>query len=658
MAYRIFRSGDVDGFFGLFIDNLLQLMLVAVLGHAVAGLPVDLITHRILPAAALSILVGNLYYSWQAIRLAKASGRVDVTALPYGINTPSLLAYLFLIMGPIYQETKDPNLVWQVGIFACLMSGVLETVGSFLGEWLRRHTPRAALLASLAGIALTFIALGFIFQIFASPALAVVPMMLILLAYAGRRRMPFGLPGGLVAVLVGTGIAWGLRALGYDLFTPVNHEYQFGLHPPIPAPKEFFALISSPWGWRHMAIIFPMALFNLIGSLQNLESASAAGDDYPTRPCLLANGFLSILAAFFGSAFPTTIYIGHPAWKSMGARTGYSILNGIVITLLCLFGGITLVLNYIPLEVTLGILLWIGIIMTSQAYQEVPRQHALAVSVGLIPALAAYALFLIETALGKAGSSLFEAAPKFGSDLYIHGVLSLSQGFLLSSMVLASIVVFLIERDFARAALWTAVAAALSFTGLIHAYQLAPSGVQNSFGYLQAPGFGFSYAASALVFALYGIKASQYHFVTHWKIRGRVGMIYEILSDGKNYPQWWKPAYLACREVGKHRIEALVRAKLPYTLKFTTELVHENPKREIELRSVGELQGRGIWKFAQVGEWTEIEFTWDVEATKPIVRYLSFLVKPIFIWNHNWVMETGGVALQKEVNRRLTSDTA
>ena len=170
MSYRIFRSGDVDGFFGLFIDNLLQLMLVAVLGHAVAGLPLDLITHRILPAAALSILMGNLYYSWQAIRLAKASGRDDVTALPYGINTPSLLAFLFLIMGPIYQETKDPNLVWQAGIFACLMSGVLETAGAFLGEWLRRHTPRAALLASLAGIALTFIALGFIFQIFASPA--------------------------------------------------------------------------------------------------------------------------------------------------------------------------------------------------------------------------------------------------------------------------------------------------------------------------------------------------------------------------------------------------------------------------------------------------------------------------------------------------------
>src|SRR5262245_27845174 len=122
MKPKLIVAGDIDGFFGLFIDNLLQLMLIAVLSHTVAGLPTDLITHRILPGAALSILLGNLFYSWQAFRLAKRTGRQDVTALPYGINTPSLIAFILLIMGPIYQETKNPTLVWQAGLFACLMS--------------------------------------------------------------------------------------------------------------------------------------------------------------------------------------------------------------------------------------------------------------------------------------------------------------------------------------------------------------------------------------------------------------------------------------------------------------------------------------------------------------------------------------------------------
>jgi AGZA family xanthine/uracil permease-like MFS transporter len=248
-----------------------------------------------------------------------------------------------------------------------------------------------------------------------------------------------------------------------------------------------------------MAVIFPMALFNLIGSLQNLESAEAAGDSYPTRRSLLANGSLSILAAFLGSPFPTTIYIGHPAWKAMGARIGYSILNGTVITLLCLFGGITLILKVVPLEATLGILLWIGIIITSQAFQEVPKKHALAVSLGLIPSLAAWTLMVVETSLRISGSSLLDAAPKFGNDLFIQGVIALNQGFLLSSMILASILVFILERDFLKAALWLMAAALFSSVGLIHAYDLTAMGVQNKFGFFAAPGFALMYGMGGIV---------------------------------------------------------------------------------------------------------------------------------------------------------------
>jgi AGZA family xanthine/uracil permease-like MFS transporter len=504
-----FVRGDIDGFFGLFIDNLLQLMVIALLCRSVCGLPSELITSRILPGAAVSILIGNLFYAWQARQLMRKTGRSDVTALPYGINTPSLFAYMFLIMGPIYQETGNPTLVWQVGLFACLMSGLMETAGAFVGDWLRRHTPRAALLSALAGVAITFIAMGFIFQIFASPAIAILPMMMILITYASRTKLPLGLPGGLVAVLTGVGLAWILRAIGFPYFEPSTEPYALAIHPPVPVPGDLVALLISPKGWQYMAVIFPMGLFNVIGSLQNLESAEAAGDRYETRPSLLANGIGTLAAALFGSTFPTTIYIGHPAWKAMGARAGYSILNGAVVTLLCLLGGITLVLRVVPLEATLGILLWIGIIITAQAFQEVPKSHALAVAFGLVPSLAAWALQLVETSLRKAGKSLFEVAPAFGNDLYIHGMIALNQGFLLSSMVLAAILVFVIEREFLKAAGWTATAAVLSMIGLIHAYDLTPLGIQNKFGVLAAPAFATMYGlAAVLLVVLYFIGRS------------------------------------------------------------------------------------------------------------------------------------------------------
>jgi adenine/guanine/hypoxanthine permease len=497
MIHHWFVRGDIDGFFGLFIDNLLQLMLIVVLCQAVCGFPATLLTQRILPGAAVSILLGNLFYTWQANQLMRKTGRNDVTALPYGINTPSLFAYIFLIMGPIYQDTKNATLAWQVGLFACLLSGVMEIAGAFAGDWVRRYTPRAALLSALAGVALTFIAMGFVFQIFAAPVLALLPMMIILTSYASGVRFPWGLPGGLAAVLIGVGLAWMLRLVGLPFFTPSSEPLALGLYPPVPVLGDLFSLLTTPLAWHYLAVIFPMGLFNLVGSLQNLESAEVAGDRYETKPSLLINGIGSIVAALSGSPFPTTIYIGHPAWKTMGARAGYSALNGVVIGLLCLVGGVTLVLRVVPLEATLGILLWIGVIMTAQAFQEVPKRHALAVTVGLIPSLAAWALLLVDTSVRKAGTTLFAVAPTFGSDLYIHGIIALSQGFLLSAMILSAMLVCIIERQFLRAAVWTAVASVLSALGIIHAYILTPAGVQNHLGLAAAPHFALMYGLSA-----------------------------------------------------------------------------------------------------------------------------------------------------------------
>ena len=499
-----FVRGDIDGFFGLFVDNLLQLMLIAVLCGNVCGMPPELVYGRILPGAALSILFGNVFYTWQARKLAIRTGRRDVTALPYGINTVSLIAFVFLIIAPIYFETKDPTLAWQAGLFACLVSAVLECIGVFVGDWLRRHTPRAALLSSLAGIAITFISMGFVFQIFAMPAIAVVPALFVIIVYGGQIRLPLGLPGGFIAVALGVAMGWVLRWSGYPFFQPLQEPYQFAIHFPSTTFSDMLAFLINGQGWKYFSVIFPMALFNVIGSLQNLESAEAAGDRYNTRSSLLVNGFGSIVAACLGNPFPTTIYIGHPGWKAMGARWGYSILNGVVITVLCLIGGVTLVLKIVPMEAMIGILLWIGIIITAQAFQEVPKKHSGAVALGLMPALAAWALLLIETTLRKAGSSLYDVAPRFGGDLYVYGIISLSQGFMLTCMILSAMMVFVVERQFIKAALWTATASVLSFFGVIHAYVLTPEGVQNKFGFGAAKAYALVYLiAVLLLIALY-----------------------------------------------------------------------------------------------------------------------------------------------------------
>jgi AGZA family xanthine/uracil permease-like MFS transporter len=406
------------------------------------------------------------------------------------------------------RTAEAARMAWRAGLFACLGSGVIELAGAFVGDWLRRVTPRAALLSALAGVAITFIAMGFVFQLFASPAIALVPTLLIVFTYAGRLRLPLGLPGGLAAVALGVALAWGLRAFGLPYWTPPAGSSSLALHLPMPVPGELFALLGSPLAWSFAAVIVPMGLFNVIGSLQNLESAEAAGDRFETRPSLLVNGAGTLVAALLGSPFPTTLYIGHPGWKALGARAGYSALNGIVIALLCLVGGVTLVLRVVPLEATLGILLWIGIVITAQAFGAVPTRHGVAVAVGLVPALAAWALYLVETSLRAAGGDLATATPALtGAGVHVLGIVALSQGFLLSSMLLAAIVAHVVDRRLRLAAAWCFAAAGMSLAGLVHGYELGASGVVNRFFDLglgpeapnPAPVFALGYALGGLL---------------------------------------------------------------------------------------------------------------------------------------------------------------
>lgn len=499
---RWFVRGDIDGFFGLAIDNIVQLLVIDALCRFVLGFPAELIQGRILPAAALSILVGNAFYSWQAMRLARQTGRADVCALPYGINTPSVFAYVFLVMLPVKLATGDPVAAWQAGLVAALGSGFIELSGALGAGWLRRNVPRAALLSTLAGIALTFISLGFLFRTFATPLVGLSTFVVVSLVYFGRLRFKGGLPGGLVAVLIGTSLAWvsGLAPVG-------ERPDGLALHLPVPVLGELFAAMSGPYALTYLSVIVPMGLFNLIGSLQNLESAAAAGDDYPTAPSLVANGLGTLVGALFGSAFPTTIYIGHPGWKALGARIGYSWLDGIAMCALCLTGSLSLLAWAVPIEAGMAIVLWIGIIITAQAFQATPRAHAPAVVIGLLPGVAAWGAMMIKAGV-RAGAEVSGVAPPFGEalgaaltrgDVFATGAFRLEQGFILTAMILAAATVGMIEGRFRVAAAWMFAGAAFSATGLMHGFSWGVADTVLAVGWVEGGESALAYAVAGLL---------------------------------------------------------------------------------------------------------------------------------------------------------------
>jgi AGZA family xanthine/uracil permease-like MFS transporter len=476
---RWIARGDIDGFFGLALDNLVQLLLIDTLCRFVLGFSSELIYGRVLPGAAVSILVGNVFYAIQARRLAARTGRTDVCALPYGINTVSLIAHVFLVMLPAKtlaaaSGAADPSYVaWQAGLVATLFSGLIELAAAFVAEPVRKATPRAALLSTLAGIAVGFISFGFLFRAFAHPVVGLTTFGIVMLTYFGRVRFKGHLPGGLVAIAVGTLLAWG-TGLAPGTATPPPAAW----HLPIPVIGDLVDALGGGHILPYLSVIIAMGLFNVLGSLQNIESAEAAGDAYDTRSSLTINGAGSVVAALFGSTFPTTIYIGHPGWKAIGARAGYSVLNGLFITAICLTGTLAWIAWAVPIDAGMAIVLWIGIVISAQAFEATPRTHAAAVVVGLLPGIGAWAALMTKNGLRAAGMGT-EARPfsegliaEFQkSDTWIHGVFSLEQGFLFTAMILSAAVVAVIEQKWRVAAAWCALAALLSAAGIMHSYQ-------------------------------------------------------------------------------------------------------------------------------------------------------------------------------------------
>src|ERR1041385_4649579 len=152
------------------------------------------------------------------------------------------------------------------------------------------------------------------------------------------------------------------------------------------------------------------------------------------------------------------------------------------------------------------------------------------------------------------------------------------------------------------------------------------------------------------------MSANEYHFVSHWRVQSTVEEVSEVLGNALDLPRWWPSVYLSVKQLesgDKNGIGPVVelhtKGWLPYTLHWFFRLTESRRPFGFSLEAWGDLEGRGNWKFAQNGSYVEIEDDWGIRAEKPILRYLSFLLKPIFAANHRWAMARGEESLRAEL---------
>src|SRR5437764_1802917 len=526
---KLWTPGDWNAFFGFGTNILVNMLVLTGLLRFVLKMPDAIVFGRILPALGLMMCLSTFYYAWLAYRLAQKTGRDDVCALPSGVSVPHMFVVTFVIMLPIALKTGDPLKGWSAGLVWVFFQSFILMIGGFVAPYIRKITPRAALLGALAGISITFISMRPALEMFMTPGIGLICFAVILASWFGGYKYPKGIPAGLVAIAVGMLIAWGstLFGVGYGGMSLTNLATafaNFGFSLPLPAVGHVFS------GLEFLGIILvtaiPFGIYDLVEAMDNVESAEAAGVEYPTTRVLTADGVVSLLGCLMGNPFINAVYIGHPGWKAMGGRIGYSAATGVMVVLLSWFGIISVLLALVPVVAISPILLYIGMLIGAQAFQTTPVKHAPAVVLALTPHLAAWAKLQIDTMLGATLASAQAvgglAADKVGAvktaaiaalpqqGVLYHGLEVMGGGSILAGLVLGAIGVFVIERDFFKASAFALAGAVMTYFGFMHGEAVGIGG-----GLGVTPSVAFAYLVMAAGFYALGRTSVSVPYTAH-----------------------------------------------------------------------------------------------------------------------------------------------
>ncbi len=502
----LWTPGDWNALFGFGTNILVNMLVLTGLLRFVLKMPDSLVFGRILPALGLMMCLSTLYYAYLAYRLAQKTGRNDVCALPSGVSVPHMFIVTFVIMLPITIKTGDPLKGWSAGLVWVFFQSFILMIGGFIAPYIRKITPRAALLGTLAGVSVTFISMRPALEMYMTPQIGLVCFAIIMLSWFGGVTYFRNLPAGLIAIAVGMIIAWGSNLFGVGIgglsVKGLSDAFaNFGFSVPIPAFNYVFS------GFEFLGIILvtaiPFGIYDLVEAMDNVESAEAAGDDYPTTRVLTADGVVSLIGCLMGNPFINAVYIGHPGWKAMGGRIGYSAATGLMVVALSWFGLIAVLLALVPVVAISPILLYIGMLIGAQAFQTTPLKHAPAIVLAFTPHLAAWGKLQIDTMLGAtvtAAQAAGLAAEKVGEvkaaaiaslpqqGVLYHGLEVMGGGSILGGLVLGAIGVFIIDREFSKAAAFALAGAVMTWFGFMHG---------EAVGFGVTPGVALAYAVVA-----------------------------------------------------------------------------------------------------------------------------------------------------------------
>ncbi len=457
----LLTRGDIDATVAQVGFNLAQLVIPVFL-LLPAGIPVAFSVSHLLPGYALGFLVGSLGLVRMAVNLARREGRDNVTAHVYGNNVPAILAYTLSILLPVYLQTHDAILAWEIGAASVAWTGIIKLAAAPFARTIRRAIPTPAAMTVFGAAMYSYLALVLLQRVFDQPLVGLVALAIVMTCVLAnvpitRWRIPPFIAAWTVPLALG-------MAIGYvrPEWRGVSMVAPFAL---TPQPLRAMAMALP-----YMSVIAPMAFYHVLQDIASVAGGSAVGDDYDVRAVLAWDGLGTLVCGLAGSIVAPVVYAILPPYKAMGARIGYALWTPIVFLAAVMSGLTVFIAQLFPWPILAAMIACIAIGVGMAALRRVEPKYWSVVLLGFVLPGGAVVAAAINSALPalqlSAANPAVQAA--LNRSIYWSSIQGLGNGFLFLVLVVAALLTEAIDRNFGRAAIWCLIAAVFSWFGLMH----------------------------------------------------------------------------------------------------------------------------------------------------------------------------------------------
>lgn len=453
--------GDLDATVAQVGFNLAQ-MVIPVFLLLPAGIPAAFSVTHLLPGYALGFLIGSLGLVSLAARLARHQERSDVTAHVYGNNVPAIIAYTLSIMLPVYLDTHDPIRAWRIGAAAVAWTGIIKLAAAPFARAFRKFIPIPAAMTVFGAAMYSYLALVLLQRVFDQPLVGLIALAIIFTTVLAnipitRWRIPPFIAAWIVPLVVAL-------AIGY--VHPAWSGFSFQL-PFAIAPEPLHAMSAA---LPYLSVIAPMAIYHALQDIASVAGAASAGDDYDARAVLACDGLGTLVCGLAGSVIAPVIYAIHPPYKAIGARISFAFWTPVLFLAVIASGLTIFVAQLFPWPILAAIIAYVSVGVGLTTLRRVETKYWAAVLLGFVLPAGAVVATAVNSALPalrlSAANPGVEAA--LNRSIYWSSILGLGNGFLFLVLVIASAIAELIDRRFARAAVWCLIASVFSWFGLMH----------------------------------------------------------------------------------------------------------------------------------------------------------------------------------------------